>query len=205
MAKQYYKAIYFSDYPSEDTKEKSVTLAFSEPEIPYYSKVKDMTTQEIKELIGIATYKQLTLFAEKDERSINQVVKRLIKQNLSKIDKVNGMSKKDVTFVKSKDTPFQRWYPYIEGYSTDFVKSLIENFEIKDTLVYEPFAGTGTTLFASDDAGLSTVYSEVNPLLQYLIQTKLNVFKAKAQQRKQIACDLTDISSTILNKIDNYE
>ena len=205
MAKQFYKAIYFSDYPSEDTKEKSVTLAFSEPEVPYYSKVKDMTTQEIKELIGIETYKQLTLFAEKDERSINQVVKRLIKQNLSKIDKVNGMSKKDVTFIKSKDTPFQRWYPYIEGYSTDFVKSLIENFEIKDTLVYEPFAGTGTTLFASDDAGLSTVYSEVNPLLQYLIQTKLNVFKAKEQQRKKIACALTDISSTILHKIDSYE
>jgi len=82
MAKQYYKAIYFSDYPAEDSKEKSITLAFSEPEVPYYSKVKEMTTQEIKELIGIKTYKQLTLFADKEERSINQVVKRLIKKNL---------------------------------------------------------------------------------------------------------------------------
>ena len=109
MAKQYYKAIYFSDFPAEDTKDKSVTLAFSEPEVPYFSKVKDMSTQEIKELIGIKTYKQLSLFAEKQERSINQVVKRLIKQNLSDIDTVEGMSKKDVTFVKSKDIPFQRW------------------------------------------------------------------------------------------------
>src|SRR5690606_5976480 len=108
-------------------------------------------------------------------------------------------------FVKSKDTPFQRWYPYIEGYSTDFVKSLIENFDIKDTFIYEPFAGTGTTLFASDQVNLSTVYSEVNPLLQYLIQTKLTVLKTKEQQRKKLSNDLTDISKTILKNIDKFE
>lgn len=57
-----------------------------------------MTTQEIKELIGIETYKQLALFAEKQERSINQVVKRLIKQKLPEVDKVDGVTEKDVTF-----------------------------------------------------------------------------------------------------------
>lgn len=66
MTKQYYKAVYFSDYPSEESKDKSVTLAFSEPEVPYFSKVKDMTTQELKELIGIKTYKQL-VFLQKNK------------------------------------------------------------------------------------------------------------------------------------------
>jgi tRNA G10 N-methylase Trm11 len=205
MAKQYYKAIYFSDFPAADTKDKSVTLAFSEPEVPYFSKVKDMSTQEIKELIGIKTYKQLALFAEKQERSINQVVKRLIKQNLSGIDTVEGMSKKDVTFVKSKDIPFQRWYPYIEGYSPDFVKSLIKNFGISNTLIYEPFAGTGTTLFAADDSGLSTVYSEVNPLLQYLIQTKTKVLRSSEPLRKKLALNLRDIEKNIFIKLDKFE
>lgn len=205
MAKQFYKAIYFSDYPAEDSKNKSITLAFSEPEIPYYSKIKEMTTHEIKELIGIKTYKQLVLFADKQERSINQVVKRLIKQNLSEVDQVNGMTKKDVTFVKSKDTPFQRWYPYIEGYSPDFVKSLIKNFDIKDTLVYEPFAGTGTALFASDEESIQTVYSEVNPLLQYLILTKIKVLRAKEAQRKKISDNLKDIAKTLLHSLNKFE
>lgn len=205
MAKQFYKAVYFSDYPSEDSKDKSVTLAFSEPEEPYFSKVKELTTQEIKELIGIETYKQLALFAEKQERSINQVVKRLIKQKLPEIDKVDGVTEKDVTFVKSKDIPFQRWYPYIEGYSPDFVKSLIKNYGISDALIYEPFAGTGTTLLAADDLGLSTVYSEVNPLLQFLIQTKLNVLKAKESQRKKLSKDLKDIQKAILKNINKFE
>jgi len=205
MAKQFYKAIYFSDYPSADSKDKSVTLAFSEPEEPYYSKVKDLTTQEIKELIGIETYKQLALFAEKQERSINQVVKRLIKKKLPEIDKVEGVTEKDVTFVKSKDIPFQRWYPYIEGYAPDFVKSLIKNYGITDALIYEPFAGTGTTLLAADDLGLSTVYSEVNPLLQFLIQTKINVLKAKESQRKKLSKDLKDIQKSVLKNINNFE
>ncbi|MBK8711312.1 MAG: hypothetical protein IPL97_05510 [Niastella sp.] len=205
MAKQYFKAIYFSDYPSEETKDKSVTLAFNEPEAPYFSKVKDMTTQEIKELIGIKTYKQLAMFADKQERSINQVVKRLIKQNLSEVDTVEGMTKKDVTFVKSKDIPFQRWYPYIEGYAPDFVKSLIKNYEIKDTLIYEPFAGTGTTLFAADDSGLSAVYSEVNPLLQYLILTKTKVLRAKEPLRRKLSENLKDIEKNILEVLNNFE
>ncbi|MDP2303685.1 MAG: DNA methyltransferase [Ignavibacteria bacterium] len=205
MAKQYYKSIYFSDYPAKETKEKSITLAFSEPELPYFSKVKEMSTQEIKELIGVESFQQLTLFVEKQERSINQVVKRLIKQNLSEIDQIKGMSKRDVTFVKSKDIPFQRWYPYIEGYSTDFVKSLIENFEIRNTLIYEPFAGTGTTLFSSDEKGLSTVYSEVNPLLQHLIQTKLNVLKTEEQKRKTLSSFLRDISNSILQNLSKFE
>ncbi|NJO01759.1 MAG: hypothetical protein HC880_08780 [Bacteroidia bacterium] len=142
MSKQYYKAIYFQDYPSKDTRDKSVTLAFSEPEEPYYSKIKNLSTQEIKELIGIKTYQQLSLFAEQEDRSINQIVKRLIKKKI-KIDPENSINKplkKDVTFVGSKDVPFQRWYPYIEGYSPEFVKSLIIDYNIDNTIIYEPFA-----------------------------------------------------------------
>ena len=205
MTKQYFKAIYFSDYPSDEAKEKSVTLAFSEPEAPYYSKIKDLTTQEIKELIGIKTYEQLALFAEKEERSINQSVKRLIKQNLSDIDETEGMSKSDVTFVKSKNIPFQRWYPYIEGYAPDFVKSIIDNYKIENTIIYEPFAGTGTTLIASDSKGLSTVYSEVNPLLQFLISVKIKVLKASKTERNKLNSRLLEILKKFPNSICNFK
>jgi len=205
MKKQTYKAIYFNDYPSEKSKNKSITLAFNEPEIPYYSKIKEMSTQEIKELIGINSYKQLTLFAEKEERSINQIVKRLIKQNLSEVNAIDGMSKKDVTFVKSKELPFQRWYPYIEGYAPDFVKSLINNYNVEGSLIYEPFAGTGTTLFASDTLGFSTIYSEVNPLLQFLIQTKINVLRANKSRRIKLAENIKDILKDIKHIFQKFE
>lgn len=204
MAKQFYKAVYFSDYSSDDSDNKSVTLAFSESETPYYSKVKNMTTQEIKELIGIETFKQLSLFADKEERSINQTVKRLIKQNLPEVENKKGLTKRDVTFVNSKTIPFQRWYPYIEGYSPDFIETLIEDYNISDFLIYEPFAGTGTTIFASDKFGLSTVYTEVNPLLQFLIETKKQILKANEPTRMKLSKDLYSISDSITTNLDNF-
>ena len=205
MAKQYYKAIYFKDYLSDNSKGKSITLAFSEPEVPYYSKVKEMSTQEIKELIGINSYKQLKLFSEREDRSINQTVKRLIKQNLVKIDKINGVTKNDVTFVNSKSVPFQRWYPYIEGYSPEFIKSIITKYGINEPTIYDPFAGTGTTIFAADIFKLPTVYSEVNPLLQFLVETKINIFKLSQGKRKKLSKDVRDIGYNILKRIDSFQ
>lgn len=205
MAKQQYKAIYFKDYPSDNPNDRSVTLAFSEPEAPYFSKVKKMSTQEIKELIGITTYEQLRLFSEKEDRSINQTVKRLIKENLGKVDKINGINEKDVTFENSKTIPFQRWYPYIEGYSPDFITSLIREYNIKNQTIYDPFCGTGTTVFAADSLNISTVYSEVNPLLQFLIQTKINVLNLDTAKRKKLAKDIFDIAKNLSKKIKSFE
>ena len=172
MANQFFKSLYFKDYPSNETKCKTFTLAFSEKEEPYYNKIKDLSNIEIRDLIGIDSYTQLYLIAEKEERSLNQIIKRFIKNNLdSNMPKIKS---KDVTFVGSKTIPFQRWYPYIDGYSPDFIKSLLKTYNIdKDKVIYEPFAGTGTTIFASDSFNIKTVFSEVNPLLRFLIETKI--------------------------------
>ncbi|MFW6275782.1 MAG: hypothetical protein ACOC2M_04025 [bacterium] len=203
MSKQKFKSVYFSDYPSEDSKEKAITLAFNEPETSYYAKVKKMSNEEIRELIGIDSYKQLVLFAEKEERSVNQVVKRLIKKNISEYGKIKA---KDVTFAGSKTIPFQRWYPYIEGYSPDFVKSLIENYDLTtNKCIYDPFAGTGTTLFAADSFNIKTIFTEINPLLQFLIQTKIKILQSNHTTRKKLSQRLISISGGIIDDLNKFE
>ncbi|MBI3815597.1 MAG: hypothetical protein HY279_14165 [Nitrospinae bacterium] len=199
---QYFKSIYFCDYPSEDSKEKSITLAFNEPESPYYTKIKELSSEEIRELIGIKSYKQLSLFAEKEERSLNQVVKRLIKKNINGFSVINP---KDVTFVNSKSISFQRWYPFIEGYSPDFVKSLINNYCRKAACIYDPFVGTGTTIFAADQLNIKTLYSEINPLLQFLIHTKIKILKSNPAARKQLSDKANQIAGQLIEKIENFE
>ncbi|MDR1973588.1 MAG: site-specific DNA-methyltransferase [Bacteroidales bacterium] len=203
MTKQYYKSLYFSDYPSKDANGRSVTVAFNEPEMPYFTRVKDLTTPEVKDLIGYVFYDDIVKLAKLEERSINQTIKRLIKQNVEKQNK-KYFTEKDVTFSNSKNIPFQRWYPYIEGYSPDFVKSLIEEYKINDCVVYEPFAGTGTTIFAADQCGLKTVYSEVNPLLQFLTQVKINVLKESQKKRKVISNELKKISANIFETLNSF-
>jgi DNA modification methylase len=199
---QYFKSIYFSDYPSADSKGKSITLAFNEPEAPYYTKIKELSSEELRELIGIKSYKQLSLFAENEDRSINQVAKRIIKKNLNELSIINP---KDVTFVNSKSIPFQRWYPFIEGYSPDFVKSLINRYCKKVACIYDPFVGTGTTIFAADQLDIKTVYSEINPLLQFLIQTKIKILKSSRATRRQLADKINQVAGQIIEKIEYFE
>lgn len=81
------------------------------------------------------------------------------------------------TFVLNKEEPFHRWYPYIEGYSsclvTSEIEKLIKNGD-KITTIYDPFCGTGTTGLVACMKGLKPYYSESNPFMQMVIDTKLN-------------------------------
>ena len=203
MTKQYFKSIYFSDYPTESPGGKAVTLAFSEPEAPYYSKVKGFSSEELREIIGISSYKQLELFARKEERSVNQVAKRLLKKHINGIGKISA---RDITFAGSKTVPFQRWYPYIEGYSPDYIKALIRNYSLESCkTIYDPFVGTGTTIFAAYPFGIKTIYSEINPLLQFLIQTRLSILRAEAVVRQKLSAQLRQVAGQIFFGLKSFE
>ncbi|MFH0898594.1 MAG: DNA methyltransferase, partial [bacterium] len=115
------------------------------------------------------------------------------------------VNRNDVTFVNSKSIPFQRWYPFIEGYSPEFVKSLINNYCKNIACIYDPFVGTGTTIFAADQLNVKTVYSEINPLLQFLIQTKIKILKSSTAARIKLADKVNQIANQIIEKTEIYE
>lgn len=200
MSQQLHKAIYFDDYQSDSGKNKSFTIAFNEDEAAIYKKIRVMSSYEIKRLIECQSYAELKGKADADGRPVNQYVKRVIGAKI-KLVKKPAIQTKDVTFGNSKDIPFQRWYPYIEGYSPNFVKSLVQSYCPNAELIYEPFAGTGTTLFTADMMGIDTVYSEVNPLLRYLIKAKIEMMQLPSDQRILLANELrvlgTDLFSTL--------
>lgn len=108
---------------------------------------------------------------------------------------------KDVTFANSMEIPFQRWYPYIEGYSPNFVTSIIKQYCNQPTCIYEPFAGTGTTIFAADSLNINCLYSEINPLLRFIISTKLQILSLPISQRLLLSQELLTINKTIISDI----
>lgn len=85
-----------------------------------------------------------------------------------KLDKLDG------TFQKNKNNPIHRWYPFTEGYSDNFVASIIREFADKSTYLVDPFAGSGTTLVTASKYGLKSGYCEINPFLKFVIETKVN-------------------------------
>lgn len=198
---QYFKSVYFNDHPAQKAKNKSITIAFNNSENYLYNFIKNLSNEEIRERIGIYSYKQLELFASKEDRKINQLIKILLKRNSQ--DNIN-INPKDVTFANSKSLPFSRWYTYIEGYSPEFVSNLIQQYCPKAQRIYDPFVGTGTTIFAADKFNIKTLFSEVNPLLQYLIQVKMSILNLDYKKRSAIANKLNMLASNIIAKVSEY-
>lgn len=81
------------------------------------------------------------------------------------------------TFADNMTLPIHRWYRYTAGFSSEWVKSVIQETIQKDPTkeirVLDPFAGSGTTLLACDEIGVSSVGYESQPLVFEIASAKL--------------------------------
>jgi DNA modification methylase len=78
-----------------------------------------------------------------------------------------------VTFRDSKRRAFHRWYPYVQGFSADYVREVLARFG--PTLhIYDPFGGAGTTQLEASIQGIASSYSEINPFMRFVAETKIN-------------------------------
>jgi DNA modification methylase len=98
----------------------------------------------------------------------------------SSIVGVNG------TFSPNHRQSIHRWYPYIEGFSSEFVNGLMDEFGRETCRIYDPFAGTGTTVTTAAFRGSLPYYSEINPVMRLVIECKTNGLRLVARKRKQL-------------------
>ncbi|MCK6629765.1 MAG: site-specific DNA-methyltransferase [Anaerolineae bacterium] len=77
-----------------------------------------------------------------------------------------------VSFQANKTRPVYRWYKYKEAFSASLVEYLFEQYSISGGLVLDPFAGSGTTLFAASEMGVDAEGIELLPIGRQIITTK---------------------------------
>ena len=63
----------------------------------------------------------------------------------------NALSRGLVSFQANKTRSVYRWYKFKEAFSADLVEYLLDRYKIKGGVLLDPFAGSGTALFASRD------------------------------------------------------
>lgn len=76
-------------------------------------------------------------------------------------------------FNKNKTEPFHRWYPFVEGYSKEFIQSIVKEMGKRKIVCLEPFSGSGTTALELQNSGIECFSFEVNPLMYLVARVKL--------------------------------
>jgi len=77
-----------------------------------------------------------------------------------------------VSFQANKTRPVYRWYKYKEAFSASLVEHFLQKYNISEGVILDPFAGSGTTLFAASAMGINAVGIELLPIGQQIIATK---------------------------------
>ena len=212
---QKYKSVYFPEHPGETSQKKSLTLAFGKETDEIYESVKGLSSAELRELLG-GDYQTLVANAKADnlplntyclhqlEQSINIIREPAFQLHLPGIDaKTELFDPVTVTFKGGRKEPFARWYPYLEGYSTQFVEAILERYAPNAQTILDPFAGTGTTAFAGSELNKTAYFCEVNPVLQFISLTKIRVRRLKLSQRSTLARALAQAKIS-LKELEKY-
>jgi DNA modification methylase len=76
-------------------------------------------------------------------------------------------------FNKNKTAFIHQWYPFVEGYSKEFITHIIEEIDYEPQFALDPFAGSGTTPVELQEMGINCYSFEVNPFLHLLATVKL--------------------------------
>jgi SAM-dependent methyltransferase len=69
-----------------------------------------------------------------------------------------------ITFSSNDELPVHRWWPYVQGYSAEFVRTLLASADLPSgATVLDPFSGSGTTAVEARRAGFRAVGLELLP------------------------------------------
>lgn len=208
--KQTFKSVYFPDLRERGSGTKSFTLAFSEDETDLFKSVRHLSSHEIRNIIGVSTFKVLENMANKKGLLPNKYCVSILKERLNTKNLFDDtlLDPAHVTFRGGKELPLQSWYPYLEGYSPDFVKHIINNYAAGNTrVIYDPFSGTGTTPIIASELGYSAYYSEVNPLLQFLTKVKTKARNVENRQKiiRLVKLSILNLKTDILKQMEDQE
>ena len=92
-------------------------------------------------------------------------------KSIIKID--NNLTRQLVSFQANKKLSAYRWYKYKEAFSVSLVQHFLSKYNIPKGIIFDPFAGSGTSLFASSEAGYDSEGIELLPVGQQIIKNRI--------------------------------
>jgi 16S rRNA G966 N2-methylase RsmD len=198
------KTVYFRDYPAISGIRSGLTIPFPEAELEAYRFVAGLSSYNIRQLLGFDLFSELEEAARRASRPVVTFAREIIKKNAPRIaaDTSSRQAALQATFRGGKGSPLHEWYPYLEGYSPDFVTSIISEFAPDARRILDPFCGSGTTALVSALTGRTGLYSEVNPTCRFIIEAKAEALRISTNERHRLADQLLELSETLQSDLE---
>lgn len=103
---------------------------------------------------------------------IDRLDEQLFQRFKSKFVIQPSLSRLLVSFQANKNRPVYRWYKFKEAFSASLVEHLFHKYGITAGRILDPFAGSGTALFAASAMGISADGIELLPIGHEIITVK---------------------------------
>ena len=122
---------------------------------------------------------------------------------LTKLDKKFQVTQENewadlVNYSNNVDEPIQRWFRNREGYSSELVQRIIAELP-ENSLIVDPFCGTGTTSLVASSKGIHSLGVDVNPLAIFIAKVKTRNY---SENDKFIFVNaLSELTSSITPKL----
>jgi RMKL-like, methyltransferase domain len=193
---QQFKSVYFVDHPAPSAQQKNLKIAFGPTDTTLYECVVAMSSEELRRIMGYSSLARLKLDASRAGQTINAYCLQRLKAakdlnaaqlNLSGIQLSPSLNLDPIqaTFRGGATEPLHAWYPFLEGYSPEFVSTVLDTFAPRAHCVLDPFGGAGTTPIVVARRGGVGVYCELNPMLQLLTEAKVAALVLSPRQRRE--------------------
>lgn len=103
-------------------------------------------------------------------------------------------SRKSVSYQLSKTDCLHRWLKYKEGFSSELVRLLLNDFDLKkEDIVLDPFMGSGTTALTSIICGFNSAGFDILPMSRISIKAKMAIYEYDIEELESMAQEVSYI------------
>ncbi|MDB7100130.1 DNA methyltransferase [Enterococcus mundtii] len=131
--------------------------------------------------------------------------RRLESNFQSKLEESSVFNRNLVSFQGNKKASVHNWFKYREGFSTQLVESLLNQFNLDgNSVVLDPFSGSGTTAITANKLGYSSIGIDILPVAKLTYETKKEILNYDVLELVKIRNDIKKLKIGETNQNFNY-